>query len=75
MTEQQVAAATSLPAYLFRDCAERELKRIPHLMLVGNLRFSMNAILQWELTSSVPAIAAMETKPELGGEAKPTGVL
>lgn len=26
-------------------------------MLVGNLRFSMEAILQWELANSVPGIA------------------
>ena len=26
-------------------------------MLVGNLRFSMDAILQWELANSVPGIA------------------
>lgn len=32
--------ATSLPANLFTDRVERERKRIPHLLLVRNLRFS-----------------------------------
>lgn len=55
--KEVVVAATSLPIHLFKDLTERELKRIPHLMLVGNLRFSMEAILQWELANSVPGIA------------------
>jgi len=57
VSAKEVAAATGLPIYLFRECAERERKRIPHLMLVGNLRFSMEAILQWEMANSVPGIA------------------
>jgi len=36
VSAKEVVAATGLPIYLFRDCAERERKRIPHLMLVGN---------------------------------------
>jgi hypothetical protein len=66
---KEVVAATGLPIFLFKDCYERERKRIPHLLLVGNLRFSMEAILQWELANSVsgiapeppPAVAAVET--------------
>ena len=57
VSTNEVAAATGLPIYLFRDCSERERKRIPHLLLVGNLRFSMEAILQWELANSLPGIA------------------
>ena len=58
VSAKEVLAATGLPIYLFRDCAELERKRIPHLMLVGNLRFSMESILQWELANSVPGIAS-----------------
>jgi len=54
---KEVVAATGLPIHLFKDRTDRERKRIPHLVLVGNLRFSMDAILQWELGSSVPGIA------------------
>ena len=70
VSAKEVVAATGLPIYLFRDCAERERKRIPHLMLVGNLRFSMESILQWELANSVPGIApepppaAAQTDPQ-----------
>ncbi|HQX90422.1 MAG TPA: helix-turn-helix domain-containing protein [Moraxellaceae bacterium] len=57
VSTKEVASATGLPIFLFKDCYERERKRIPHLLLVGNLRFSMEAILQWELANSVPGIA------------------
>lgn len=50
---KDVVEATDLPANLFIDRAERERKRIPHLLLVRNLRFSLDAILQWELANSV----------------------
>lgn len=72
VSSKEVVAATGLPIHLFRDCTERERKRIPHLLLVGNLRFSMEAILQWKLANSVPgiapepppAIATTETDPQ-----------
>jgi hypothetical protein len=38
VSAKEIIAATGLPIYLFRDCAERERKRIPHLMLVGALQ-------------------------------------
>ncbi len=57
VTTKEVAEATGLPIFLFQNCYERERKRIPHLLLVGNLRFSMEAILRWELANSVPGIA------------------
>lgn len=72
VSAKEIVAATGLPIYLFRDCAERERKRIPHLMLVGNLRFSMESILQWELANSVPGIApepppaTAQTDPQSG---------
>jgi len=57
LSAKDVAEATQLPAHLFADRAERYRKRIPHLLLVGNVRFSLDAILQWELESSVRGIA------------------
>lgn len=54
---KEVVDATGLPIHLFKDRTDRDRKRIPHLMLVGNLRFSMEAILQWEFANSVPGIA------------------
>lgn len=50
---KDVVEATGLPANLFTDRVERERKRVPHLLLVRNLRFSLEAILQWELANSV----------------------
>ena len=69
VSAKEVVAATGLPGHLFQDRAARDRKRIPYLMLVGNLRFSIEAIFQWELANSVPgitpepppAIAAAET--------------
>ncbi len=53
VSAKEIVEATSLPASLFTDRVERERKRIPHLLLVKNLRFSLEAILQWELANSV----------------------
>ena len=57
-TAKEIAEAASLPIHLFRDQAERNRKRVPHLMLVGNLRFSLPAILEWEMANSVVGSAA-----------------
>lgn len=57
VSAKDVAEATQLPVHLFADRAERYRKRIPHLLLVGNVRFSLDAILQWELENSVRGIA------------------
>lgn len=43
LTAMDIAEAASLPIYLFQDRAERERRQIPHLMLIGNLRFSLQA--------------------------------
>lgn len=67
---KKIVEATSLPAHLFTDRIERERKRIPHLLLVRNLRFSLEAILQWELANSVrsgvrePVTQIVEPEPE-----------
>jgi hypothetical protein len=45
---KEVVEATGLPAHLFTDRVERERKRIPYLLLVGNLRFSLEANLSLE---------------------------
>jgi len=50
-TAKEIAQAASQPIHLFRDQAERNRKRVPHLMLVGNLRFSLPAILEWEMAN------------------------
>ncbi|MFN3377360.1 MAG: helix-turn-helix domain-containing protein [Burkholderiaceae bacterium] len=76
LTAKDIADATSLPIHLFRDQAERNRKRVPYLMLVGNLRFSLQAILEWEMANSVPGNAAAavteeaETPPEPSAPAK-----
>jgi hypothetical protein len=57
-TAKEIAEAASLPIHLFRDQAERNRKRVPHLMLVGNLRFSLPAILEWEMANSGVGSAA-----------------
>lgn len=53
VSAKEIVKATGLPAHMFTDRVERERKRIPHLLLVRNLRFSLDAILQWELANSV----------------------
>ena len=70
ISAKDIVEATSLPAHLFNDRIERERKRIPHLLLVRNLRFSMDAILQWELANSVrggvpeAVVQIVEPEPE-----------
>ena len=70
ISAKEIIEATSLPAHLFNDRIEREHKRIPHLLLVRNLRFSMDAILQWELANSVrggvpeAVVQIVEPEPE-----------
>ena len=71
LTAKEIADAASLPIYLFRDQAERRRKRVPHLMLVGNLRFSLPAILEWEMANSVPGKAAVATVEEVESPAEP----
>lgn len=68
-TAKEIAEAASLPIHLFRDQAERNRKRVPHLMLVGNLRFSLPAILEWEMTNSVVGSAAAAVSDEADGPA------
>ncbi len=58
LTAKDAAEAATLPIHIFQDRAERERKQIPHLMLGGNLRFSLPAILEWEIANSVPGNAA-----------------
>ena len=70
ISAKEIVEATSLPAHLFNDRIERERKRIPHLLLVRNLRFSLEAILQWELANSVrggvlePVVQIVEPAPQ-----------
>ena len=57
VSAKDVVEATNLPAHLFTDPIGRARKRIPHLLLVRNLRFSLEAILEWELANSVRGTA------------------
>lgn len=49
----EMAAIVDLPHYLFSDRQERLHKRIPHMSLVGTVRFSLDEVFQWELANSV----------------------
>ena len=71
-TAKEIAEAASLPIHLFRDQAERNRKRVPHLMLVGNLRFSLPAILEWEMTNSVVGSAAAAVRDEAESPTAPS---
>ena len=71
LTAREIAEAASLPIHLFRDQAERSRKRVPHLMLVGNLRFSLQAILEWEMGNSVRGNAAAAVVEEAEVPAEP----
>ena len=71
-TAKEVAEAASLPIHLFRDQAERNRKRVPHLMLVGNLRFSLPAILVWEIDNSVRGNAAAVAVEEVESPGTPS---
>ncbi|WP_265298666.1 helix-turn-helix domain-containing protein [Verminephrobacter eiseniae] len=70
-TAKEIAEAVSLPIHLFRDQTERNRKRVPHLMLVGNLRFSLPAILAWEIDNSVRGNAAAAVVEEIESPATP----
>lgn len=56
LTGKEVAAITGLPAHLFADREERDSKQIPYISLVGNVRYTLEEILRWELTSSTLGI-------------------
>lgn len=71
LTSKEIAEAASLPLYLFQDQAERSRRSVPHLMLVGNLRFSLDAILQWELANSVPGHVPEPVAPTAAAESEP----
>ena len=76
LTVKEILEATGLPLYWLNDPKVRATKRIPHLALVGNVRFSLDAIWQWELATStvgnspVPKPPQQENlKPEPSGPA------
>ncbi len=72
LTAKEIAEAASLPIHLFRDQVERNRKCVPHLMLVGNLRFSLQAILEWEMANSVPGNAAAAAVEEVESPVEPS---
>src|SRR6218665_1079644 len=70
-TAKEIAEAAWLPIHLFRDQTERNRKRAPHLMLGGNLRCSLPAILAWEIENSVRGNAAAAVVEEIESPATP----
>ena len=72
LTAKEIAEAASLPVHLFRDQAERSRKCVPHLMLVGNMRFSLPAILAWEMDNSVRGNAAAAAVEEIESPVNPS---
>ena len=65
LTGKEVVAITGLPAHLFADREERDSKRIPYLSLVGNVRYTLEEILRWELANSAPGITPDSVVPSL----------
>lgn len=72
LTAKEIAKAASLPIHFFSDQAERNRKYVPHLMLVGNLRFSLPAILQWEMANSVRGGVAAAFREAAASPEKPS---
>ncbi len=72
LTAKEIAKAASLPLHLFHDRAQRSRKYVPHLMLVGNLRFSLPAILQWEMANSVKGGVAAAVGEAAASPEKPS---
>ena len=68
VSAKDVVEATNLPAHIFTDRIERARKRIPHLLLVKNLRFSLDAILQWEIVNSVRGSAQKPVQQPIPAE-------
>lgn len=66
LTAKEALGATGLPAFWLTDARTRAAKHIPHLALVGNVRYSLSAIWTWEMGNSIvgtppapkPAMAA-----------------
>ncbi len=59
---KDVVQATGLPRYWLTDAMMRKKKRVPHVVLVGNVRYSLEAIWAWEKENSVVGRPA-ERKP------------
>lgn len=72
LTAKEIAKAASLPIHFFSDQAERNRKYVPHLMLGGNLRFSLPAILQWEMANSVRGGVAAAFREAAASPEKPS---
>ena len=52
VTPQDALEATGLPKHWLVTPEYRARKQIPHLILVGNVRFSLQALWQWEQSNS-----------------------
>ena len=59
LTSEELIALTTLPECFFRSPADRDRKRVPHILIGSGVRFSLDAILEWELANSKPGITAV----------------
>jgi transcriptional regulator with XRE-family HTH domain len=73
LTANEISQVTQLPGYIFSDRQQRKRRKIPHLLAgCGCVRFSLNAVWQWELANSVvgtakqpnPPVTRIESEPE-----------
>lgn len=71
VSAKDLVLASQLPAHLFTDRAVRYRKHIPHLLLVGNVRFSMEGILEWEMANNVRGTAAAAVVEDIEVSAEP----
>ena len=62
-TSKEVARITGLPICFFLDRNLRNGKKVPHFSLVGNVRFSVSEIYQWELVNSLSKRVASTRTP------------
>ncbi len=62
LTVEDVIKTTALPKYWIENAQCRASKQVPHLALVGMVRFSLAALWQWEQANSV---VGRTLKPEV----------
>lgn len=53
LTAQEVIEATALPKLWIKDAKFRAIRKVPHRTLVSMVRFSLEALWQWEQANSV----------------------
>ena len=53
LTAEEVIEATALPKLWIKDAKFRAMRKVPHRTLVSMVRFSLEALWQWEQANSV----------------------